>query len=333
MTIDLGTPAVLPTDDRERAVLLAAPRGYCAGVDRAVITVEKALDLYGAPVYVRKQIVHNKHVVSDLESRGAVFVEELHEVPVGATVVFSAHGVSPTVHDEAKARGLKTIDATCPLVTKVHHEAKRFAGDDYDILLIGHAGHEEVEGTSGEAPEHIQLVQGPDDVPGIVVRDPSKVAWLSPTTLSVDETLETVEAIRKRFPELLDPPSDDICYATQNRQLAVKEIAHDADLVIVVGSANSSNSVRLAEVALEAGAKAAHRVDDADEIDDAWLEGVQKVSVTSGASVPEALVDGVLNYLSARGYPDAEAVHSAEESLIFALPPELRRDLRAAAKG
>jgi 4-hydroxy-3-methylbut-2-enyl diphosphate reductase len=324
MTVDLGIPT--------KGVRLAAPRGYCAGVDRAVITVEKALDLYGAPVYVRKQIVHNKHVVSDLESRGAVFVEELDEVPEGATVVFSAHGVSPTVHEQAKARGLKTIDATCPLVTKVHHEAKRFAKDDYDILLIGHAGHEEVEGTSGEAPEHIQLVQGPEDVASIVVRDPSKVAWLSQTTLSVDETLETVEAIRRRFPELLDPPSDDICYATQNRQLAVKEIAHDAHLVIVVGSANSSNSVRLAEVALEAGARAAHRVDDASEIDDAWLEGVAKVSVTSGASVPEALVDGVLGYLAERGFPDAEAVHSAEESLIFALPPELRRDLRAQAK-
>jgi 4-hydroxy-3-methylbut-2-en-1-yl diphosphate reductase len=328
MSVDLGMPV-----SAEKGVRLAAPRGYCAGVDRAVITVEKALDLYGAPVYVRKQIVHNKHVVSDLESRGAVFVEELHEVPEGATVVFSAHGVAPTVHDEAKARGLKTIDATCPLVTKVHHEAKRFAKDDYDILLIGHAGHEEVEGTSGEAPEHIQLVQGPDDVANIVVRDPSKVAWLSQTTLSVDETLETVDAIRERFPELLDPPSDDICYATQNRQLAVKEIAHDADLVIVVGSANSSNSVRLAEVALEAGSKVAHRVDDASEIDDAWLDGVAKVSVTSGASVPEALVEGVLGYLAERGYPDAEAVHSAEESLIFALPPELRRDLRAATKG
>jgi 4-hydroxy-3-methylbut-2-en-1-yl diphosphate reductase len=327
MNVDLGIPVA-----SGKGVRLAAPRGYGAGVDRAVITVEKALDLYGAPVYVRKQIVHNKHVVSDLESRGAVFVEELGEVPEGATVVFSAHGVSPAVHEEARARGLKTIDATCPLVTKVHHEAKRFAGDDYDILLIGHAGHEEVEGTSGEAPRHIQLVQGPADVPGIVVRDPSKVAWLSQTTLSVDETLETVEAIRERFPELLDPPSDDICYATQNRQLAVKEIARDADLVIVVGSANSSNSVRLAEVALESGAKAAHRVDDASEIDDAWLEGVETVSVTSGASVPEALVDGVLGYLAERGYPDAVAVHSAEESLIFALPPELRRDLRAAAK-
>jgi len=327
MSVDLGMP--VPSG---KGVRLAAPRGYCAGVDRAVITVEKSLDLYGAPVYVRKQIVHNKHVVSDLESRGAVFVEELDEVPEGATVVFSAHGVSPLVHEQATARGLKTIDATCPLVTKVHHEAKRFAGDDYDILLIGHAGHEEVEGTSGEAPDHIQLVQGPADVASIVVRDPSKVAWLSQTTLSVDETLETVDAIRARFPELLDPPSDDICYATQNRQLAVKEIARDADLVIVVGSANSSNSVRLAEVALEAGAKAAHRVDDASEIDDAWLEDVATVSVTSGASVPEALVDGVLAYLTERGYPDAQAVHSAEESLIFALPPELRKDLRAAAK-
>jgi 4-hydroxy-3-methylbut-2-en-1-yl diphosphate reductase len=327
----LGTPSVLSPDEAERAVRLAAPRGYCAGVDRAVITVEKALDLYGSPVYVRKQIVHNKHVVANLESRGAIFVEELDEVPEGKTVVFSAHGVSPLVHEQAAARNLKTIDATCPLVTKVHHEAKRFASDDYDILLIGHEGHEEVEGTSGEAPEHIQLVQGPEDVPGIVVRDPQKVAWLSQTTLSVDETMATVDAIRQRFPQLLDPPSDDICYATQNRQLAIKEISDGADLVIVVGSANSSNSVRLAEVALEAGAKAAHRVDDASEIDEAWLVGVESVSVTSGASVPEDLVDGVLTFLTERGYPDAEAVHTAEESLIFALPPELRRDLRKAA--
>src|SRR5690349_14554847 len=324
MSVDLGMPG--------KGVRLAAPRGYCAGVDRAVITVEKALDLYGAPVYVRKQIVHNKHVVSDLESRGAVFVEELDEVPEGATVVFSAHGVSPTVHQEAKARGLKTIDATCPLVTKVHHEAKRFANDDYDILLNGHAGHEEVEGTSGEAQEHIQLVQGPEDVAGIVVRDPTKVAWLSQTTLSVDETMATVEAIRERFPRLLDPPSDDICYATQNRQLAIKEISDGADLVIVVGSANSSNSVRLAEVALEAGATSAHRVDDASEIDVAWLEGVDTVSVTSGASVPEDLVQGVLSFLAEHGYPDARAVHTAEESLIFALPPEVRRDLRQREK-
>src|SRR5690349_22395256 len=258
---DLAMPRTLP--DAEKQVLLAAPRGYCAGVDRAVVTVEKALDLYGAPVYVRKQIVHNKHVVADLESRGAIFVEELDQVPEGETVVFSAHGVSPAVHAEAETQGLKTIDATCPLVTKVHHEAKRFAGEDYDILLIGHAGHEEVEGTAGEAPDHIQLVQSPADVPGIVVRDPKRVAWLSQTTLSVDETLETVAAIRERFPELLDPPSDDICYATQNRQLAVKEISQGTDLVIVVGSGNSSNSVRLVEVALEAGAHASYRVDDA----------------------------------------------------------------------
>jgi len=329
MTTDLGIPPVLDPESA-KSVLLAAPRGYCAGVDRAVITVEKALDLYGAPVYVRKQIVHNKHVVANLESRGAIFVEELDEVPEGQTVVFSAHGVSPAVHAEAAERGLKTIDATCPLVTKVHHEAKRFAGDDYDILLIGHEGHEEVEGTAGEAPDHIQLVQSPADVENIVVRDPAKVAWLSQTTLSVDETLETVDAIRKRFPLLLDPPSDDICYATQNRQLAVKEIAQDADLVIVVGSGNSSNSVRLVEVALEAGAKASYRVDDASEIDESWLDGVETVSVTSGASVPEDLVEGVLSFLAERGYPDATAVHSAEESLIFALPPELRRDLRAA---
>jgi 4-hydroxy-3-methylbut-2-enyl diphosphate reductase len=332
MSTDVGMPPVLSPEEAEKAVLLAAPRGYCAGVDRAVVTVEKALDLYGSPVYVRKQIVHNKHVVADLESRGAIFVEELAEVPQGATVVFSAHGVSPEVHRQAAERELKTIDATCPLVTKVHHEARRFAEGDYDILLIGHEGHEEVEGTAGEAPDHIQLVQSPADVAGIVVRDPARVAWLSQTTLSVDETLETVAAIRERFPLLLDPPSDDICYATQNRQLAVKEISPGADLVIVVGSGNSSNSVRLVEVALEAGAKASYRVDDASEIDEAWLDGVATVSVTSGASVPEELVDGVLAYLAARGYPDAKAVHSAEESLIFSLPKELRRDLKAAGR-
>jgi|SRR4051794_6576149 len=343
-TSDLGMPPVLDPSrldaadfglehrDR-RGVLLAAPRGYCAGVDRAVITVEKALELYGAPVFVRKQIVHNKHVVADLESRGAVFVEEVAEVPEGATVVFSAHGVSPEVHREAEERSLKTIDATCPLVTKVHHEARRFAREDYDILLIGHAGHEEVEGTAGEAPGHVQLVQTPEDVAGIVVRDPAKVSWLSQTTLSVDETMTIVDAIRERFPLLLDPPSDDICYATQNRQMAVKEISRSADLVIVVGSGNSSNSVRLVEVALEAGAKTAYRVDDASEIDVAWLDGVETVSVTSGASVPETLVQDVLAFLAEHGYPDAQAVHTAEESLVFALPPELRRDIRAAARG
>jgi len=325
---DTGTTTATKT----KRVLLAAPRGYCAGVDRAVVAVEKALDLYGPPVYVRKEIVHNKYVVQTLQKRGAIFVDETAEVPEGETVIFSAHGVAPVVHEEAAARQLKTIDATCPLVTKVHHEAKRFAATDYDILLIGHEGHEEVIGTSGEAPEHIQLVDGPGDVEKITVRDESKIVWLSQTTLSVDETMETVDALKEKFPQLISPPSDDICYATQNRQLAVKEIAHDADLVIVVGSANSSNSVRLAEVALEAGARSAHRVDDAAEIDEAWLEGVDKVSVTSGASVPEALVEGVLSYLAEKGYPDAEAVHSAEESLIFALPPELRRDLRAASK-
>jgi 4-hydroxy-3-methylbut-2-enyl diphosphate reductase len=330
---DLGMPPVLtPNDATDRSVLLAAPRGYCAGVDRAVITVEKALDLYGAPVYVRKQIVHNKHVVAGLEQRGAIFVEELDEVPEGATVVFSAHGVSPLVHEQAAERSLKTIDATCPLVTKVHHEARRFASEDYDILLIGHAGHEEVEGTAGEAPANIQLVETPADVANVEVRDPAKVAWLSQTTLSVDETMSVVAAIRDRFPLLLDPPSDDICYATQNRQMAIKEISRSADLVIVVGSGNSSNSVRLVEVALEAGAKAAYRVDDASEIDESWLRGVDSVSVTSGASVPEDLVDGVLQFLAERGYPDAEAVHTAEESLIFALPPELRRDIRAAER-
>jgi 4-hydroxy-3-methylbut-2-enyl diphosphate reductase len=318
---------VTPTPGR---VLLAAPRGYCAGVDRAVIAVEKALETYGAPVYVRKQIVHNKHVVETLQDRGAIFVEETDEVPEGATVVFSAHGVAPVVHEQAAARQLKTIDATCPLVTKVHHEARRFASDDFDILLIGHEGHEEVVGTSGEAPDHVHLVDGPDDVANVVVRDPAKVAWLSQTTLSVDETLETVRRLRERFPALLDPPSDDICYATQNRQVAVKEIAAEADLMIVVGSTNSSNSVRLVEVAIECGAKAGYLVDKASELDDAWLDGVRTVGLTSGASVPEILVRGVLDWLAARGYTDVQEVVSAEESLLFALPPELRRDMKAA---
>ena len=311
-------------------VLLAAPRGYCAGVDRAVIAVEKALETYGAPVYVRKQIVHNKHVVETLQDRGAIFVEETDEVPEGATVVFSAHGVAPVVHEQAAARQLKTIDATCPLVTKVHHEARRFASDDFDILLIGHEGHEEVVGTSGEAPDHVHLVDGPDDVANVVVRDPAKVAWLSQTTLSVDETLETVRRLRERFPALLDPPSDDICYATQNRQVAVKEIAAEADLMIVVGSTNSSNSVRLVEVAIECGAKAGYLVDKASELDEAWLDGVRTVGLTSGASVPEILVRGVLDWLAERGYTDVQEVVSAEESLLFALPPELRRDMKAA---
>jgi 4-hydroxy-3-methylbut-2-en-1-yl diphosphate reductase len=323
-----GPPTVGPTQGARR-VLLAAPRGYCAGVDRAVITVEKALETYGAPVYVRKQIVHNKHVVETLQDRGAVFVEETGEVPVGATVVFSAHGVAPVVHEEAGRRQLKTIDATCPLVTKVHAEARRFASDDYDILLIGHEGHEEVVGTTGEAPEHVHLVDGPDDVENVVVRDPDKVAWLSQTTLSVDETLETVRRLRLKFPSLLDPPSDDICYATQNRQVAVKAIARESELVIVVGSTNSSNSVRLVEVALEYGARDGRLVDKATDLEEAWLEGVTTVGVTSGASVPEILVRGVLDWLEERGYGPAQEVVSAEESLLFALPQELRRDMKA----
>ncbi len=312
-----------------RRVLLAKPRGYCAGVDRAVQTVEKALERFGAPVYVRKQIVHNAHVVRTLEERGAIFVEETESVPEGAVVVFSAHGVSPEVREEAKDRKLQTIDATCPLVTKVHNEAKRFAAQDYDILLIGHEGHEEVVGTTGEAPANIHLVDGPDGSDSVEVRDPARVAWLSQTTLSVDETNETVAALRKRFPLLLDPPSDDICYATQNRQAAVKQIAADSDVVIVVGSRNSSNSVRLVEVARDAGAKAAYLVDDASGIDQAWLDGVTTIGVTSGASVPEDLVDGVLSQLAASGFGDVEEVEAVEERMVFALPHELRKPRRA----
>ena len=317
---------------QSKRVLLAAPRGYCAGVDRAVVTVEQALDLYGAPVYVRKQIVHNKHVVKTLEDKGAIFVEETEEVPEGAIVVFSAHGVAPTVHTEAASRQLKTIDATCPLVTKVHLEARRFAKDDFDILLIGHEGHEEVVGTTGQAPENIHLVDGADEAAQIEVRDPSKVAYLSQTTLSVDETNVTVEALRERFPLLQGPPSADICYATQNRQVAIKMVASESELVLVVGSRNSSNSVRLVEVALGAGASAAYLVDDASEVSEEWLEGVQTVGVTSGASVPEDLVDGVLTWLAERGYGDVQTVSPVEENLVFALPPELRRDLKAAGR-
>ena len=319
----------LPADQVSKRVLLAAPRGYCAGVDRAVVTVEKALDLYEPPIYVRKEIVHNKHVVRTLEKRGAIFVDETDEVPEGATVIFSAHGVSPAVHLEAEARSLKTIDATCPLVTKVHREAVRFASDDYDILLIGHEGHEEVEGTTGEAPEHIILVQNPDEADKVEVRDPDKLVWLSQTTLSVDETMETVRRLRERFPALQDPPSDDICYATQNRQVAVKQMAADCDLMLVVGSTNSSNSVRLVEVALDHGSRAGHLVDYADEIDEAWLDGVTTVGVTSGASVPEILVRDVLTYLADRGYGDVTPVTAAEESVLFSLPKEIRRDLKA----
>lgn len=316
----------------QKRVLLAAPRGYCAGVDRAVITVEKTLALHGAPVYVRKQIVHNKHVVETLEAKGVVFVEELSEVPDGAIVVFSAHGVSPAVHAEAKERNLKTVDATCPLVTKVHQEAKRFAADGYQILLIGHAGHEEVEGTMGEAPENMTLVQSPDEVDSVSIDPNRPVAWLSQTTLSVDETLATVDRLRERQPDLIDPPSDDICYATQNRQVAVKKIAPECDVLIVVGSGNSSNSVRLVEVGLEAGAKSSYRVDGAHELKDEWFEGATTVGLTSGASVPENLVQDTLAWLAERGYGDVTEVTTAEERLTFALPPELRRELKAAAQ-
>jgi len=308
-----------------RRVLLAKPRGYCAGVDRAVQTVEIALERFGAPVYVRKQIVHNTHVVRTLEERGAIFVDETEAVPEGSIVVFSAHGVAPEVREEAKGRGLRTIDATCPLVTKVHNEARRFAAQDYDILLIGHEGHEEVIGTTGEAPAHIHLVDGPAGSDSVEVRDPAKVAWLSQTTLSVDETTQTVAALRKRFPQLLDPPSDDICYATQNRQVAVKQIAAESDVVIVVGSRNSSNSVRLVEVAKEAGARDAYLVDDASGIELTWFDGVHTVGVTSGASVPEGLVDGVLARLADLGFADVEEVEAVHERMVFGLPRELRK--------
>src|SRR5690242_11137483 len=311
-------------DPAGKRVLLAKPRGYCAGVDRAVEAVEQALEQHGAPVYVRKQIVHNRHVVETLEERGAIFVDDTAEVPEGALLVFSAHGVSPAVRSEARDRNLHTIDATCPLVTKVHQEAKRFAREDFDILLVGHEGHEEVEGTAGEAPAHIRLVASVADVENVAVRDPEKVVWLSQTTLSVDETMETVRALRDRFPTLQNPPSDDICYATQNRQIAVKAMAPRCDLVLVVGSRNSSNSVRLVEVALSAGAGAARLVDDAREIDDAWLAGVDTVGVTSGASVPEVLVRGVLDHLAERGWDAVEEIATAEESLVFSLPRELR---------
>ena len=313
-----------------KRVLLAAPRGYCAGVDRAVQTVEQALDLYGAPVYVRKQIVHNKFVVESLEARGAIFVDELDAVPEGATVVFSAHGVAPTVHAEAAERGLKAIDATCPLVTKVHSEARRFAGEGYSIVLVGHEGHEEVVGTLGEAPEAMTLIQDPAEAATVELPDNEKLVWLSQTTLSVDETIATIDVLKERYPNLVSPPSDDICYATQNRQGAVKQMAPQCDVVVVVGSGNSSNSVRLVEVALESGAKASYRVDSAGELDESWFTEATTVGVTSGASVPELLVRDVLTWLEERGFDGVEEVRTVEESLIFALPPELRRDMKAA---
>jgi len=321
-----------PTNQTSKKVLLASPRGYCAGVDRAVIAVEKALDHYGAPVYVRKQIVHNKHVVASLEKRGAIFVDEVDEAPEGSVLVFSAHGVSPAVVAAAEARNLNTIDATCPLVTKVHREVQRFASEDYDILLIGHEGHEEVEGTAGEAPDVVQVIDKDESIAAVRVRDPKKLIWLSQTTLSVDETMQTVVKLREKYPTLQNPPSDDICYATQNRQVAIKKVGAESDLVIVVGSANSSNTVRLVEVALEAGAKAAYRVDFASEIQEEWFEGVESVGLSSGASVPEELVSEVLDHLAVRGFGDVRTVQTAEEDIQFSLPAELRKELKAAGE-
>ena len=293
------------------------------------MAVERALEHFDETVYVRHEIVHNKFVVEGLRERGAVFVDEVDEVPEGSLVIFSAHGVSPRVREMAKERNLRTIDATCPLVTKVHKEAVRFAKEDYDILLVGHEGHEEVEGTAGEAPDHVQIVDSHHDFDAIQVRDPSKVVWLSQTTLSVDETMETVDRLRTRFPLLQSPPSDDICYATQNRQVAVKKIAPDADLVLVVGSPNSSNSVRLMEVAKENGAKAAYRIDTVSELQDEWFQGVETVGVTSGASVPDVLVQELLGELAERGYGDVVPVRTAQEDLMFSLPRELRQEMRA----
>jgi 4-hydroxy-3-methylbut-2-enyl diphosphate reductase len=327
---------VVEIKDTERSgqkkVLLASPRGYCAGVDRAVIAVEKALDHYGAPIYVRKQIVHNIHVVTNLEKRGAIFVDEVDEVPEGSILVFSAHGVSPAVVKAAEERGLQTIDATCPLVTKVHREVQRFAKEEYDILLVGHEGHEEVEGTAGEAPDIVQIVDQDESINNVTIKDPNKVIWLSQTTLSVDEAMETVNKLRTKFPTLQNPPSDDICYATQNRQVAIKKVGANSDLVVVVGSANSSNTVRLVEVALQAGAKAAYRIDYASEIKDEWFEGVETVGVSSGASVPEELVEEVVADLARRGFGDLETIQTAEEDVQFSLPKELRKDLKSAGE-
>ena len=317
--------------DQGKKVLLASPRGYCAGVDRAVETVEKALEKYGAPVYVRKEIVHNKYVVETLQDRGVIFVDETDEVPEGSHLVFSAHGVSPAVRESAKERSLHTLDASCPLVTKVHNEAKRCARDGYHILLVGHEGHEEVEGTAGEAPDITHLVDGVDGVDRLPdFPEGQKLVWLSQTTLSVDETMEIVNKLHERYPNLENPPSDDICYATQNRQAAVKKIAPQSDLVIVVGSQNSSNSKRLVEVALEAGAQEAYLVDYAHQVDDAWFEGVNTVGVTSGASVPDILVRELLDYLGEKGYGDVEEITTTVETITFSLPRELRLPRREA---
>ena len=311
-------------------LLLAAPRGYCAGVDRAVQTVERALELYGPPVYVRKEIVHNKHVVEQLRERGAIFVEEEGDVPEGETVVFSAHGVAPSVHAGAAARGLKTIDATCPLVTKVHVEAKKFAAQGYTIVLIGHAGHEEVEGTMGEAPDHIVLIETEDDVDTLEVQDPDKIAYISQTTLSVDETSAIILRLRERFPNIVGPRTDDICYATTNRQMAVRQMAPHCDLVLVIGSANSSNSNRLVEVARDHGAES-HLIDNESQVREEWLEGKRVVGITSGASAPEELVKRLVTWFQERGTPHVEEFDVVQEDVRFMLPKDIRRELAARA--
>jgi 4-hydroxy-3-methylbut-2-en-1-yl diphosphate reductase len=312
-------------------LLLAAPRGYCAGVDRAVQTVERALTLYGAPVYVRKEIVHNKHVVEQLRERGAVFVEELDDsIPEGAMTVFSAHGVSPAVHEEAERRSLRTIDATCPLVTKVHREAVKFAGDGYTIVLIGHAGHEEVEGTMGEAPEHIVLVETEEDVDSLEVEDPSKIAYISQTTLSVDETRSIINRLREKFPHITGPRTDDICYATTNRQAAVKQMAPLCDLVLVIGSRNSSNSNRLVEVARDHGA-ASHLIDTESQVQEEWLEGVETVGITSGASAPEELVRRLVEFFRERGVDDVSEFEVVQEDVRFMLPKAIRQAMAASS--
>lgn len=322
----MSSPLTSPSPKTGKKILLASPRGYCAGVDRAVVTVERALEEYGAPVYVRKEIVHNRYVVDTLAEKGAIFVDEASDAPEGAHMVFSAHGVSPAVHAEAEAKNLKTIDAACPLVTKVHNEVRRFAKQGFHILFVGHEGHEEVEGTMGHSLERTHLVDGLDSIPNLpaFLADEANLIWLSQTTLSVDETMEIVRELKNTYPQLQDPPSDDICYATQNRQVAVKAIAPRCDLMIVVGSTNSSNSVRLVEVGLQAGAKNAYLVDYAHQIDEAWLEGVETIGISSGASVPEILVQGVIERLDGYGFDDVEEVTSAAEKIVFSLPRVLR---------
>jgi 4-hydroxy-3-methylbut-2-enyl diphosphate reductase len=306
-----------------RKVLLAAPRGYCAGVDRAVQTVERALEVHGPPVYVRKEIVHNKHVVEELSKRGAIFVDRESQVPEGAIVVFSAHGVAPAVHENAAAHNLRTIDATCPLVTKVHVSARRFAADGYTIVMIGHDGHEEVEGTTGEAPEAITLIETAADVAALDVPDPEKVAFITQTTLSVDETAEVIDALRAKFPAIVSSKSDDICYATTNRQIAVKQLATECDLVLVIGSTNSSNSNRLVEVAREYGA-ASHLIDNHTQVQDEWLAGIGTVGITSGASAPEELVERLVDFFRERGADDIGELRTVHEDVRFMLPKEIR---------